>query len=172
MARPFRLPSVAEQAVLDGLVVRLIVPDQDERWNQEINQRHYLKSARLVGEQLRYVNEYQGPWLALLGWSAPAFPLPARDARVGWSVEQRRTCRLFLAQNRRFLILAGRHQFITPGANTKRPAAAACGESSVRRHKSSFLLVTPVARTRWLAALARGPPSDYRLRQAGARPTS
>jgi Domain of unknown function (DUF4338)/DDE_Tnp_1-associated len=111
MARPLRLPNVAEQAVLDGLLVRLTVGGEEDRWNQEITQRHYLKNARLVGEQLRYVAEYQGTWLALLGWSAPAFHLQARDAWLGWSVEQRRTRRFFLAQNSRFLILADRHQF-------------------------------------------------------------
>jgi hypothetical protein len=111
MARPLRLPDVAEQSVLDGLMVRLIVRGEEERWNQEITDRHYLKNARLVGEQLRYVAGYQGTWLALLGWSAPAFHLQARDAWLGWSVQQRRTRRLFLAQNSRFLILADRHQF-------------------------------------------------------------
>lgn len=111
MARPIRLPNVVEQAVLDGLMVRLIVPDEEERWNQEIIQGHYLKNARLVGEQLRYAAEHQGVWLALLGWSAPAFHLQGRDAWLGWSVEQRRTRRRFLAQNSRFLILADRHQF-------------------------------------------------------------
>jgi hypothetical protein len=110
MAHPLRLPKVAEQAVLDGLVVRLILPSEEDRWNQEIIQGHYLKNARLVGEQMRYVAEYQGRWLALVGWSAPAFHLQARDAWLGWSVEQRRTRRLFLAQNSRFLILADRHQ--------------------------------------------------------------
>ena len=111
MARPLRLPNVAEQAVLDGLLVRLTVGGEEDRWNQEITDRHYLKNARLVGEQLRYVAEYQGSWLALLGWSAPAFHLQARDAWLGWSVEQRRKRRFFLAQNSRFLILADRHQF-------------------------------------------------------------
>jgi len=111
MARPLRLPNVAEQAILDSLAVRLAVGGEEDRWNQEITNRHYLKNARLVGEQLRYVAEYQGTWLALLGWSAPAFHLQARDAWLGWSVEQRRTRRFFLAQNSRFLILADRHQF-------------------------------------------------------------
>jgi hypothetical protein len=110
MARPFRLPDVAEQAVLDGLVVRLIVPGEDQRWNQEITQRHYLKNAHLVGEQLRYVAEYQGQWLALLGWSAATFHVQGRDAWLGWSVEQRRQRRHFVAQNSRFLILVDRLQ--------------------------------------------------------------
>jgi Domain of unknown function (DUF4338)/DDE_Tnp_1-associated len=110
MARPLRLPNVAEQAVLDGLVVRLIVAGEEPRWNQEITQRHYLKNARLVGEQLRYVAEYQGQWLALLGWSAATFHVKGRDVWLGWTAEQRRTRRPFLAQNSRFLILTDRHQ--------------------------------------------------------------
>jgi hypothetical protein len=111
MARPLRLPNVTEQAVLDGVQVRLITPEEAERWNQLVATRHYLKSARLVGEQLRYVAEYQGTWLVLLGWSAPAFHLQARDAWLGWSPAQRRARRHFLAQNSRCLILADRHQF-------------------------------------------------------------
>ncbi len=111
MARPLRLPNVAEQAVLDGLVVRLIAPEEEPRWDHEITQRHYLKNARLVGEQLRYVAEYRGQWLALLGWSAAAFHLQGRDAWLGWTVEQRRTRRPLVAQNSRFLVLADRHQF-------------------------------------------------------------
>lgn len=104
------MPNVAEQAVLEGLIVRLIVPEEESRWNQEITQRHYLKNARLVGEQLRYVAEYQGQWLALLGWSAATFHLKGRDAWLGWTAQQRRTRRPFLAQNSRFLVLTDRHQ--------------------------------------------------------------
>ena len=110
MARPLRLPNVAEQAVLDGLVVRLIVAEEEPHWNQKITQRHYLKNARLVGEQLRYVAEYQGQWLALLCWSAATFHVKGRDAWLGWTAEQRRTRRPFLAQNSRFLVLTDRHQ--------------------------------------------------------------
>ena len=110
MARPLRLPNVAEQAVLDGLNVRLIVPEEESRWNQEITQRHYLKNARLVGEQFRYVAEYQGQWLALLGWSAATFHIKGRDLWLGWTAQQRRTRRPFLAQNSRFLVLTDRHQ--------------------------------------------------------------
>jgi hypothetical protein len=104
------LPNVAEQAVLDALVVRLITAEEASRWNEEIIQGHYLKNANLVGEQLRYVAEYQATWVALLGWSAATFHLKGRDAWLGWSVEQRRTRRPLVAQNSRFLILVDRHQ--------------------------------------------------------------
>ncbi|MCU0786176.1 MAG: DUF4338 domain-containing protein [Verrucomicrobia bacterium] len=42
-------------------------------------EHHYLKNALLVGEPLRYVVEYQGQWLGLLGWSAAAYNIRARD---------------------------------------------------------------------------------------------
>jgi hypothetical protein len=39
---------------LEELEVRLILPGERTRWNNQVRQHHYLKSARLVGEQLRY----------------------------------------------------------------------------------------------------------------------
>lgn len=111
MAKPWRLPNTTEQAVLDGLIVRPIVPAEQPRWDQLVTQRHYLKNARLVGEQRRYVGEYEGQWLVLLGWSAPAWHLLARDQWLGWSDEQRATRLHFLAQNSRCLVLADRLQF-------------------------------------------------------------
>jgi hypothetical protein len=111
MAKPIRLPNETEQAVLDGLTVRLTEPSEQARWDGLIEQEHYLKNARLVGEQLRYVAEYGGQWLALMGWSAPALHLQARDEWVGWSAEQLRQRRHFLAQNSRFLVLGDRGQY-------------------------------------------------------------
>jgi hypothetical protein len=70
----------------------------------------YLKNATLVGEHLCYVAEYQGAWLALLGWSAPARHLRPRDAWIGWSKDQLAARRHFLANNARFCILADPHQ--------------------------------------------------------------
>jgi hypothetical protein len=53
MAMPLPLPKATEQAVLDGLTVRWIGPAEQPRWDELMTQRHYLKNARLVGEQLR-----------------------------------------------------------------------------------------------------------------------
>jgi hypothetical protein len=118
MPKPLRLPNTSEQAVLDGLSLRLVTePDEKERWDELVIERHYLKSASLVGEQLRYVAGYQGRWLALLGWSAPALHLKAREAWIQWSPEQLRQRRHFLAQNSRFVLLVDRHQF--PNLSTR-----------------------------------------------------
>lgn len=94
-----------EQAVLDHVEVRLITPEEKARWDDLIASRHYLKNGHLVGEQLRYVAQLNGQWLALLGWSAAAYHLKGRDTWIGWSKEQRRRRLHFIANNARFLLL-------------------------------------------------------------------
>ena len=111
MAKPLRLPAASEQALLDGLVVQLIEPQEKPRWDQLVVEHHYLKNANLVGEQLHYVARYGEQWMALLGWSAPALHLKGREAWLGWSEEQLRQRRHFLAQNSRFVLLCDRLQF-------------------------------------------------------------
>jgi hypothetical protein len=112
MPKPQRLPDPDEQAVLRELQVRLVLPDERSGWNRLVAKRHYLKSSRLVGEQLRYVvTDAKGTWLALLGWSAAALHLKARDQSIEWSERQREGRLHFLAQNSRFVILAQRQQF-------------------------------------------------------------
>ena len=111
MSKPHRLPDTTEQSILETLQVRLISPQEKERWNRLVCQHHYLKSADLVGEQLRYVvTDARGRWLALLGWSAPALHLKARDQSIQWSDLQRERRLHFLAQNSRFVILGDRQQ--------------------------------------------------------------
>jgi len=64
-----------------------------------------IKPSRYV------VTDEQGNWLALIGWSAPALHLKARDRSIEWSEEQRVRRRHLLAQNSRFVILADRQTF-------------------------------------------------------------
>lgn len=121
MAKPLRLPGIEEQRVLDELEIHLLLePDQQARWNQLVIEQHYLHKATLVGEQLRYVVSYRGQWLALLGWSAPAWHLAAREAWINWSADQHRSRLHFLAQNSRFVILADRTQFPNLGTRAMR----------------------------------------------------
>ena len=69
----FRRPSPTEQHVLEHLTVRLVTDRaEQDRFDQVIKEHHYLHSATLVGEHLRYVVSYHGEWLALAGWSAAA----------------------------------------------------------------------------------------------------
>jgi hypothetical protein len=93
------------QQILDEVVVRLIEPQEREAFDQRLVQDHYLHSAELVGEQLRYVAEYQGRWLALLSWNAAAFNLKDREAWLGWNRRQKRQRLSLVVNNSRFLIL-------------------------------------------------------------------
>jgi hypothetical protein len=101
----------AEAVVLDQIVVRLIEPQEQDRWNQLVSQHHYLKNAHLVGERLCYVVEYQGQWLALLGWSAAAYHIRARDQWIGWNDNQRRARLRLVANNARFCLLTQPGQY-------------------------------------------------------------
>ena len=101
----FRQPTPDEQQILAHVNVRLIAADEVERFDQLITEHHYLKSAQLVGEQLRYVAEYRGQWLVLASWSAAALHLKARDRFIGWNEEQRRTRLPLVVNNSRLLVL-------------------------------------------------------------------
>ena len=72
-----------QQALLDGVQVRLIEAGERERFDRLIEAEHYLGNAQLVGEQLRYVAEYQGQWVALMSWSAAAYKLKLREEWIG-----------------------------------------------------------------------------------------
>ena len=96
------LTDPAEAAVVEQIVVRLVRPEEEARWDELIVQHHYLKNARMVGEQLRYVAEYRGQWLALLGWSAASYHLKGRDGWIGWDDNQRRARLHLVANNARF----------------------------------------------------------------------
>ena len=89
----------------------MIEPKERRRWDQLMRERHYLKSADMVGCQLRYVAELDGGWVGLLGWCAPAYHLKFREQWVGWSVEQRLKRRKFMVQNSRYLLLVDRGEY-------------------------------------------------------------
>jgi predicted transposase YbfD/YdcC len=66
---------------------------------------HYLGDGELVGESLRYVAEYEGRWLALVGWAAAAWKSRHRERFVGWQESQKQARLHLVANNSRFLIL-------------------------------------------------------------------
>lgn len=88
--KPLVLTEPAEAAVVNRIEVRLVRPEEEAEWNRLMEENHYLKSAQMVGEQLRYVAEYEGDWMALLGWSAAAYHLKGREGWIGWQDNQRR----------------------------------------------------------------------------------
>lgn len=87
------------------LTVRLVRPDERERWRTLMARHHYLGFRGLVGESLYYVAELDQDWVALLGWAAAAWMCRVRDQWIGWSRPQQWERLRFVANNARFLIL-------------------------------------------------------------------
>ncbi len=79
----------AECTILRQIQVRRIVPEERERFDQLLKERHYLHSARLGGQTLRYVAERNGEWFALIAFSAPALNIKARENWIKWTPRQR-----------------------------------------------------------------------------------
>lgn len=101
--------SSSTQDILQDVVVRLILPEERQRWDQLMQEHHYLGLGRLIGESLRYIAIYQEQWLALLGWASAALHCGARDKCIGWTAALRQQRLQLIANNARFLILPDIH---------------------------------------------------------------
>ena len=90
---------------LKQVVLRLAQPHERPRWDALMNQHHYLGFKQFAGRGLRYVAEYEGEWLALVGWQTGVFQCRPRDRWLGWhkAVQFRRLH--LIANNTRFLVL-------------------------------------------------------------------
>lgn len=90
---------------LRSVFVRPIAAGERATFDRLLIEHHYLHSATLVGESMRYVATDGHRWLALLGWSSAAFKCSSRDQWIGWPqrIQWRRLC--LVANNARFLVL-------------------------------------------------------------------
>lgn len=95
----------AEAQLLEVISIRLITPEERERYDLLMESKHYLHNATAVGQVLRYVATYAGQWIALLTFCSAALHLKFRDRLLGWSPRQVSERRHLIAQNSRFLIL-------------------------------------------------------------------
>jgi len=96
---------MAKQRTLDRLVLRAVLPEELERWEQLMREQHYLHTARIGGEALRYVATIDGEWVALLGWGSAALKCSARDRHIGWDRRSKEKRLFLVANNVRFLVL-------------------------------------------------------------------
>ena len=91
--------------VVREVVVRLALPEERLRWDALMHAHHYLGFKQFAGRGLRYVAEWNGEWLALLGWQTGVFQCRPRDRWLSWhkAVQFRRLH--LCVNNTRFLIL-------------------------------------------------------------------
>jgi hypothetical protein len=106
----FRRTTADEQTVLLGMSVKLLVRPKDiQKCDRMLIEHHYLQSAQLVGERLRYAVIWKGQWFAVATWSAAALHLKARDRFIGWTEEQRRQRLPLVVNNSRLYVLPECH---------------------------------------------------------------
>lgn len=96
--------SPEQQALLEGVVLRLIRSEERAAFDEQMVRGHYLHNVEIVGEQLRYVAEYQGQWVALVIWSAGAYKLKLREEWIGWTDRQKQRRLPLVVNNSRFFI--------------------------------------------------------------------
>jgi len=108
MPKPIR---PLESQILRRITVRLLQPEERERFDRLLEEQHPLHSARVGGQSLRYVAELDGQWIALLSFSSPALALKARESYIRWSPRQRARRLGFIVNNSRFLILLERERY-------------------------------------------------------------
>ncbi len=81
--------------MLNELTVRLLRPEEVSRAKALSGGLHYLKNADLAGDQLCYLAEHGGQWLALIWSSAPALHLKGREQGIGWTHAQKASAAAF-----------------------------------------------------------------------------
>ena len=84
--------------------VCLARPDERTRWDALMDRHHYVGFKRFAGRGLRYVFEWRGHWVGLVGWHLGAFKCRPRDRWIGWTQKLQFTRLHLIVYNTRFLI--------------------------------------------------------------------
>jgi len=93
------------------VVVRPICSFEESRYQELMQQYHYLGALPKISETLWYVATWREEWVALLSFSACALKCAARDRWIGWDFRQRYSRLKLVVNNSRFLILPEWHVF-------------------------------------------------------------
>lgn len=89
----------------EPLELRVVAPEEIERFNELLSQKHYLGETPPVGDFLRQVVVRNGKWVALLAWGPAALKLKEREKWIGWNATQQAERLKLVVQNRRYLLL-------------------------------------------------------------------
>ncbi len=104
-------PWASESDLLPRVTVRLVRDDERDEFDRRLEHQHYLASARLAGQSLRYVAQLDGQWVALLTFSAAALHLKGREQWIRWTPRQRARRLGLVVNNSRFLVLPERARY-------------------------------------------------------------
>lgn len=93
------------------IVVRPVGRCEEPRYQDLMQQHHYLGALPKIGETQWYVATWREEWVALLSFSASALKCAARDRWIGWDFRHRYSRLKLVVNNSRFLILPDWHVF-------------------------------------------------------------
>jgi hypothetical protein len=93
------------EILLKLLEVQTVEPSQYKKFDELLNEQHYLGESHPIGDTLRQVITFKGQWVALFSWGPCAYHLKDRDEWIGWNPHQAKERRNLIVQNRRFLVL-------------------------------------------------------------------
>ncbi len=91
------------------IVVRPTRPPEEQRFQELMQEHHYLGALPKISETLWYVATIRDQWIALLSFSAAALKCTARDRWIGWSSRHQYDRLKLVTNNSRFLILPDYH---------------------------------------------------------------
>ncbi len=61
-------------------------------WKGMLEERHYLHTAKLYGQQIKYlVESTEFGWIGAMAFSSAAWRVEVRDERLGWDEERRKS---------------------------------------------------------------------------------
>jgi hypothetical protein len=106
----------AHKIILGQVAVRLLEESERSLFDELLEQKHYLKSARIGGRSLRYVAELNGEWIALITFSGAAPNLKSREEWIDWSQLQKARRLGFVVNNSRYLLLPERNTYPNLGS--------------------------------------------------------
>jgi hypothetical protein len=94
---------------LGEILVRPVRPFEEQRYQELMQEHHYLGSLPKISETLWYVALWSDQWVALLSFSASALKCTARDRWIGWNFRLQYDRLKLIVNNSRFLILPDWH---------------------------------------------------------------
>ena len=94
---------------LSEVLVRPVRSFEEQRFQQLMQEHHYLGALPKISETLWYVATFGDQWAALVSFSAAALKCSARDRWIGWNFRHQYDRLKLVTNNSRFLILPDWH---------------------------------------------------------------
>ncbi len=91
------------------VVVRPAARLEERRFQELMQEHHYLGCSPKINETLWYVALWRDQWVALLSFSAAAWKCAATDRWIGWNLRHQYDRLKLVVNNSRFLILPDWH---------------------------------------------------------------